>query len=413
MRRNDPTCPAKIGCRALGSKALDSIVDEALVRDLPSPDILAEPSAKGANIGAAPSIPAPRNRPWRRFALPAFSVLAALALVAIVSVRWDEWGGMLPMQTTDDAYIRAEAAHVGTRVSGQVLRVAVHDYERVKAGDLLVEIDPGDYAVAAARAEAGVAGAQARLDNLNNEINLASATIDQAEARHLSTLAQQLVSQQEFARQKTLMTTAAGNRQKLEQAVAEAGKASSDVKASVAAIAAERRRLEVLEGTRKQLAAELHAAQAALSAARLQLGYSRIVAPFDGIVGERQVQVGDYVGIGSALFDVVPLPDVYVIAHYKETQLTRVLPGQDVDIKVDSFPNLRFQGSVERISPASDAQFALLPPDNATGNFTKVVQRIAVRIKFNAGQPDLARLLPGMSAVTKIHVDHSPKDDLQ
>ena len=338
-------------------------------------------------------------------------MLAALVLVAIVSVRWDEWGGMLPVQTTDDAYIRAETARVSARISGQVLRVVVHDFEQVKASDLLVEIDPADYAAEMARAEAGVGGAQARLNNLDNEINLASATIDQAEARHLSTLAQQLVSQQEFARQKTLMPTAAGNRQKLEQAVAGAGKAVSDVKASAASIAAEQRRLEVLEGTRKQLAAELHAAAAALSAAKLQFGYSRIVAPFDGVVGERQVQVGDYVGIGSALFDVVPLPDVYVIAHYKETQLTHVMPGQDVDIKVDTFPNLQFQGRVERISPASGAQYALLPPDNATGNFTKVVQRIAVRIKFNAGQPELARLLPGMSVATKIHVDRNAQEE--
>jgi membrane fusion protein (multidrug efflux system) len=386
-------------------------VDAPLVADLPSPNIRTEPIVKGASL--ATSMSAPHNRPWRRLALPAFSVLAALALVAIVSVRWDEWDGMLPVQTTDDAYIRAETAHVGTRVSGQVLRVAVHDYERIKAGDLLVEIDPADYAAEMARAEAGVAGAQARLDNLDNEVNLASATIDQAEARHLSTLAQRLVSQQEFARQKTLISTAAGNRQKLEQAVAEAGKAASDVQASAAAIAAERRRLEVLQGTRKQLAAELQAAEAALSAARLQFGYSRIVAPFDGVVGERQVQVGDYVGIGSALFDIVPLPDVYVIAHYKETQLTRVVPGQDVDIKVDTFPNLRFQGRVERISPASGAQFALLPPDNATGNFTKVVQRIAVRIKFNSGQPDLARLLSGMSVVTKIHIARNAAEGQQ
>ena len=146
-------------------------------------------------------------------------------------------------------------------------------------------------------------------------------------------------------------------------------------------------------------------AQATLVAARLKLGYTKIVAPFDGVVGERQVHAGDYVNIGSDLIDVVPLPNVYVIANYKETQLTRVRPGQSTDIAVDSFPGERLHGRVERISPASGSQFALLPPDNATGNFTKVVQRISVRIELDKGQPLLDRLLPGMSVIARIHTD--------
>src|SRR6185437_7490166 len=150
---------------------------------------------------------------------------------------------------------------------------------------------------------------------------------------------------------------------------------------------------------------DVAAAKATLASAKLKLGYTRITAPFDGVVGERQVQPGDYVNIGSNLINVVPLPNVYVIANYKETQLTRVKPGQSVDITVDSFPDEKLKGHVERISPASGSQFALLPPDNATGNFTKVVQRIRVRIKFDANQPLLERLLPGMSVETRIHTD--------
>ena len=170
-------------------------------------------------------------------------------------------------------------------------------------------------------------------------------------------------------------------------------------------IAAQKHQLEVLAGTKKQRSADVLGAQAALAAARLKLGYTKIVAPFDGVVGERQVQPGDYVNIGSNLINVVPLPNVYVIANYKETQLTRVRPGQPVDITVDSFPNEKLHGRVERISPASGSQFALLPPDNATGNFTKVVQRIPVRIALDKNQPLLERLLPGMSVVTNIHTD--------
>jgi membrane fusion protein (multidrug efflux system) len=175
-------------------------------------------------------------------------------------------------------------------------------------------------------------------------------------------------------------------------------------------IAAQRHQLEVLSGTKKQRAADLLGAKAALAAARLRLGYTKIAAPFDGVVGERQVQPNDYVNVGSSLINVVPLPDVYVIANYKETQLTRVRPGQSVDVTVDSFPNEQLHGRVERVAPASGSQFALLPPDNATGNFTKVVQRIPVRIQLDKGQPLLERLLPGMSVVTRIHTDEAGAD---
>ena len=185
-------------------------------------------------------------------------------------------------------------------------------------------------------------------------------------------------------------------------ALADYARAQADVRASRAVIAAQRHQLEVLSGTKKQRGADLDAAKATLAAAKLKLGYTRIVAPFDGVTGERQVQPGDYVNIGTNLINVVPLPNVYVIANYKETQLTHVKPGQPVDVTVDSFPNETLHGRVERIAPASGSQFALLPPDNATGNFTKVVQRIPVRIQIDKGQPLLDRLLPGMSVVTRI-----------
>jgi membrane fusion protein (multidrug efflux system) len=176
-------------------------------------------------------------------------------------------------------------------------------------------------------------------------------------------------------------------------------------------IAAQRHQLEVLSGTKRQRAADLQGAKATLAAARLKLGYTKITAPFDGVVGERQVQPGDYVNIGTNLINVVPLPNVYVIANYKETQLTNVRPGQGVDVTVDSFPDQTLHGQVERVSPASGSQFALLPPDNATGNFTKVVQRIPVRIALDPGQKLLERLLPGMSAETRIHTDQMAADE--
>ena len=346
----------------------------------------------------------------RRLALPLFAVLVAFGFIALATLRWDAWTGNAVIQTTNDAYIKADLTRLSSRVSGEVLTVAVDDFQRVKAGDLLVQIDPADYQAQVSLAEAGVVGAQAAFDNLANQIELQYATIAQAEAQQVSALAQEVETREEQERQQSLTQTEAGTRQKLEQAVAAYARAQADVKASRALIAAQRHQIEVLNGTRKQRAADIEAAKATLASAKLKLGYTKITAPFDGVVGDRQVQPNDYVNIGTNLINVVPLPDVYIIANYKETQLTRVRPGQSVDVTVDSFPSGRLHGRVERISPASGSQFALLPPDNATGNFTKVVQRIPVRIQLDRGQPLLERLLPGMSVVTEIHTDDTVRN---
>jgi len=347
---------------------------------------------------------------WGRLAIPVLAVLAALGFIALATLRWDEWVGSAVIQSTNDAYVKSDMTRLSSRAAGEVLTVAVDDFQRVKAGDLLVQIDPADYQAQVALAEAGVAAAQAAFDNLANQVELQYATIAQAEAQQVSAAAQEVETREEQERQQSLTQTEAGTRQKLEQAVAAYARAQADVRASRAVIAAQRHQLEVLSGTKKQRAADIEAAKATLAAAKLKLGYTKITAPFDGVVGEREVQPNDYVNIGSNLINVVPLPNVYVIANYKETQLTRVRPGQSVDVSVDSFPNQRLHGRVERISPASGSQFALLPPDNATGNFTKVVQRVPVRIALDKGQPLLARLLPGMSVVTQIHTDEAGAD---
>ncbi|MFK4527648.1 membrane fusion protein (multidrug efflux system) [Bradyrhizobium japonicum] len=350
--------------------------------------------------------PKPTQRPasslWGRLAIPLFAVIVALAFVALATLRFDEWVGNAVVQTTNDAYVRADLTRLASRVSGEVLTVGVSDFQRVKAGDLLIQIDPADYQAQVAQSEAAVAAAQAVLDNLSNQVELQYATIAQAQAAQLSAEALEVEARQEQDRQKSLTQTEAGTRQRLEQAVAGYAKAQADVRASRAVIAAQQHQLEVLQGTKKQRAADVAAAKATLASAKLKLGYTRITAPFDGVVGERQVQPGDYVNIGTNLINVVPLPKVYVIANYKETQLTHVAPGQPVEITVDGFPREKLRGKVERIAPATGAQVALLPPDNATGNFTKVVQRIPVRIQFDDNQPLLARLVPGMSVVTSI-----------
>ena len=358
----------------------------------------------------APATSNPSSNSWGRFAIPLFAVLVAFGFIALATLRWDAWVGNAAIQTTNDAYVRAELTRLSSRVAGEVLTVAANDFQRVKAGDLLVQIDPADYEAQVAQAEASVAAAQAALDNLSNQVELQYATIAQAEAQLVSATAHEVEAHQEQERQQSLSQTESGTRQKFEQATAAYAKAQADVRASRAVIAAQRHQMEVLAGTKKQRAADVLGAQAALAAARLKLGYTKIIAPFDGVVGERQVQQGDYVNIGSNLINIVPLPNVYVMANYKETQLTRVRPGQSVDITVDTFPNEKLHGRVERVSPASGSQFALLPPDNATGNFTKVVQRVPVRIALDKNQALLARLLPGMSVVTNIHADAAGTD---
>jgi membrane fusion protein, multidrug efflux system len=372
-----------------------------------TPSSAAAPAAANVPPPQAPSV---SRGSWRRLAIPVFAVLAAFGFIVLATLRWDAWVGSAVIQTTNDAYIRAELTRLSSRVAGEVLTVTATDFQHVKAGDLLVQIDPADYEAQVAQAEASVAGAQAALDNLANQVELQYATIAQAEAQQLSALAQEVETRQEQERQQSLTQTEAGTRQRLEQATAGYARAQADVRASRALIAAQRHQLEVLSGTKKQRAADLQGAKAALAAARLRLGYTKIVAPFDGVVGERQVQPNDYVNIGSNLINIVPLPNVYVIANYKETQLTRVKPGQPVDVIVDTFSNEKLHGRVERIAPASGSQFALLPPDNATGNFTKVVQRVPVRIQLDKGQPLLERLLPGMSVETRIHTDEAGAD---
>jgi membrane fusion protein, multidrug efflux system len=373
----------------------------------------AEPRAADPAPAQAKAQPPAPNKPGtgtpsrslRPLIIPLAAVGAAVALVLVTSARWDAWVGAAAVQTTDNATVHAETSRLSARVSGNVRRVGVQDFQRVKAGELLMEIEPADYDAAVAQAEASVAAAQAVLENLENQKAHQRSVITQAEAQRRSALARELETRQELERQdKLLRGGVAGTRQRLEQATAAHDTASAALAATEATIEAQRSQLEVLNGDESMLRAKLRAAQADLTTAQLRLTYTRIVAPFDGVVGERLVQEGDYVNVGTNLIAVVPLPNVYVVANYKETQLTHVAPGQPVDVTVDMFPGLVLQARVARLSPASGSTFALLPPDNATGNFTKVVQRIPVRIEFDPSQPLVEQLRPGMSVVTHIQV---------
>lgn len=363
-----------------------------------------------AFVGANPGEP---SSSWvaslRRLVIPAAAIAAVIGLIVVFNDRWGAWVSEAAVQSTDDAYVEADVSTLSARVSGNVLNVLVHDFQPVKAGDVLVEIDPSDYQAAVDGAQAAVAGAKAALDNLANQETLQRALLQQARAQRDSAVAAQTWALEERNRQQTLVQGGiAGTEQKLQQAIASYAEAVANVAASESAIQAQQAQLDVLIGQEGTLRANLDAARANLKTAELKLGYTRVVAPFDGVASTRKVQPADYVNVGTSLIAVVPVPNVYVIANFKETQLTRVEPGQPVELTVDTFPGQTLRGHVGRLSPASGAVFALLPPDNATGNFTKVVQRIPVRIEIDPGQPLTDRLRAGMSVEAHIHVDTVP-----
>lgn len=369
----------------------------------------ADPAPRETPPPASPAAPEPIQvvaGGLKRLVIPLVALIIVGALLVVSNVNWARWASNRPTQTTDDAYVEADVSTLSARISGNVLKVLVDDYQHVKAGQPLVEIDPADYQASLAGAQASVDGAAAALANLANQEELQRALIVQAQAQLVSAKAVATEMEEEFNRQQALVDGGiAGTQQRLQQATANLAKANADVREAEAAIEAQKRQLDVLTGQEGSLHAALDAARASLQTAQLKLGYTTVVAPFDGVVSARLVQVGDYVNIGTNLIAAVPIPNVYVRANFKETQLTHVAPGQLVDVTVDTFPGQTLAGHVERVSPASGAVFALLPPDNATGNFTKVVQRIPVRIAFEPGQSLVGQLRAGMSVEARIHVD--------
>ena len=333
---------------------------------------------------------------------------AAGVIVVLFATQWDRWVGLSIRQTTDDAYVRGDITPLSAKVEGYVRRVPVDDFQRVKKGDLLVEIEDSDYRAKVAQAEADLLGAQAAIDNIKARKEEQHAQVAEAESAITATQADVLRTQQEADRQRALLATTFGTQQKVEQAVADQRRFAATLARNQAQLDAQRRQLAVLDTQELQLRADAKAKQAALDLAKINLGYTRIVAPVDGMVSERGVREGQYAHAGTQVISVVPLDNVWVVANYKETQLTHVAIGQRAEIRIDTFPGIVIHGVVDSIAPASGAQFSLLPPDNATGNFTKVVQRIPVKLRLDRDNPLAGHLLPGMSVEATILTDTTP-----
>jgi membrane fusion protein (multidrug efflux system) len=376
-----------------------------------------------------PDEASPRQGPrWQMYVTPIFVVLLALAVLITLTRNWNAWEGDKAEQVTDDAYVRGDLTPLSTRVAAIVRAVDVSDYQQVHKGDLLVELQDDDYRAQVDQAKAAVEAARAGIEeNLRQRllqdsriakalagIDQAKAQIAAAEAGKEAVQAQLIRARSERKRQEGLYQTHATTEQNLEAAVAAEGNLSAQlssrdadlnqaqtmVRSSEIAAEAERRSKAVLESQETQVQADLHAKQASLAAVQVNLGYTKIYAPDNGTVGERQVRPGQLVSPGTQVISFVALTK-WVQANYRETQLTNVKIGNPAEIRIDEYPGQLIRGKVVEIAPASGSQFALLPPDNATGNFTKVVQRIPVKIALD--DSTLAtKLRPGLSAVATV-----------
>jgi membrane fusion protein, multidrug efflux system len=300
------------------------------------------------------------------------------------------------LESTDDAYVQADSTIIAPKVSGYLSQVLVGDNQPVKAGEVLARIDDRDFRTALDQAQADVAASEAAVRNLDAQLALQQPVIEQGSADVAAVEANLQFAQEEQTRYDQLMKSGSGTVQHAQQTDAALREKTAQLQHGKSALLAARRRVDVLTTERAKAEAQLAHARAVEQQAALNLSYTQIVAPVDGTVGARTLRVGQFVQAGTQLMAVVPLDAVYVVANFKETQLTNVRDGQPVELEVDSFHGTRLKGHVDSLSPASGLVFALLPPDNATGNFTKIVQRVPVKIVLDDHR--LAGLLrPGMS----------------
>ena len=334
---------------------------------------------------------------WR-----ALVFIVAIGILIIVASRWTYWEGNAEWQTTDDAYLQADVTPIATKVSGYIRDLPMQDYDRVHAGQVLTQIVDDDYRAAVAQAEANVSSAQAQSEALMAQRELQAANVQAAKAVVSATEAALEQNTRDLARQHRLLTTGSSSTEAAEKLDTTHAQLTAQLAQNRAQANAAARQLGVLAAQQAQIEATIAAQRASLSIASLNLTYTRVLATQDGVVGQRQVKPGQYVGIGTQITTLTPLPHVWVIANYKETQLTHMAVGQKAEISVDTFPGHKLHGHLLAFAPASGSQFALLPPDNATGNFTKVVQRVSVKIAIDDADDIGDRLIPGLSVVARI-----------
>jgi membrane fusion protein (multidrug efflux system) len=389
----------------LEDEEADAAVDEF---DAGAPALKA-PEAKTAQLEAAPAIraiapsaelPAAPKAGKRRRLLP-LALIAALGIGGYYGYYW--WTQGRFFVSTDDAYVKADLSVISAKVSGNITAVPIKENIIVRPGDLLAQIDDRDYKVAVDSARNKYATQEATIERLKQQAIAQQAVIGQAKAQVLSAKAGLVRAGADFERAQELAQKEFGSKQRLDQARADRDQGQAAVKAAEAAELSAEANLAVLNAQVKEAEGVRAELQSSLDKALLDLSYTAVTAPFRGVIGNKAVQVGQYVQPGTRLLSLVPLDTAYIEANYKETQLDRIRPGQLADVAVDAADGRVFHGVVESIAPASGSQYSLLPPENATGNFTKIVQRVPVRIRVQGDAIREGVLRPGLSVVTYVN----------
>ena len=362
----------------------------------------AEAPVQPLPVKAAPQ-PVRKARPKRSRRRVVFGAIALLAIGAVGYFGYEYWTVGRFTVTTDDAYVQAYNTTLAAKVSGYLASVPVTDNTVVHAGDVIATIDDGDYRLAVDSAREKVATQTATIARMGHQIEAQQAAVAQAKTQLTSAQAGQTRTQLELERQINLVARDASSRQLLEQAQANRDQAVAAVQGAQAAIESAAANVDVLKGQQQEAVSTLDELKTSLAKAERDLSFTVIRAPIDGVIGNRAMQTGDFVQTGQRVASLVPLDDVFINANFKETQVARLRPGQTASIAVDALPEHTIEGTIESFSPASGAVFSLLPPDNATGNFTKIVQRVPVRIRVPADVAGERLLRPGMSVVVSVN----------
>ena len=351
--------------------------------------------------------PAPKSNKFRtiiKFIVPFAAVLA----VAAYGAHW--WNVSRYREVTDDAYVGGDLTIIGPKVPGYITALPVSDNQFVHAGDLLVRIDDRDYRAGLAKAGGAVNVQLATFANLDASAALQQAVIARAQAEIDVAAAESLRSRDDYQRYKDLVSRSAVSIESAQRAEAAYKTAQANTAKANAELESARRQLVVIATQRKQATATLEQARADRDIAQLSVGYTEIRAPIDGYVGNRRARVGMYAPAGAQLLSIVPASGLWVDANFKEDQLARMRIGQPVTLRADAIPGREFHGHLDSLSPATGAQFSILPPENATGNFTKIVQRVPVRIRLDGDDGKLGQLRPGLSVVAQIETKGDPAE---
>jgi membrane fusion protein (multidrug efflux system) len=340
-----------------------------------------------------------------RTASPRRVLLLGAGAVLIGAAVWFVWywesiGRYI--ESTDDAFVGGEVTTLSFKVASLIETVAIVDHQSVKAGDLLLKLDDRDYRAHLARAEANVAARRAALANVGATRRMRVAMVGQAAADLAAAIAERARTKYDIDRYRTLSSDRFASRQRFEQADADHEKARAAERRAQAALEAAEIQLDIIDAQRQQSVADLDQAVADRDLAQLNLSYTEIRSPIDGVVGNRSARVGAYATVGAQLLAIVPAHGLWVDANFKESQLAGMRQGQPAEIIADAAPNVAFRGRVASLSPATGAQFSVIPPENATGNFTKIVQRVPVRILLENDAAELGKLRPGLSVVVRV-----------